>query len=353
MNKLNRLLLPLVLGAITLSAQVATSPVGYITLTINGSTDGTTPAFTALSAGLQNAATVTGSATSDATSAVLTDTNASNAINAYSTLDALGNGAYFLQITSGVNEGLILDILSNDATSFTTGSDLNGIITTGDTYAVKAHLTLADIMGASNEAGLKTSGSSSDSDIIFLMSSIGDGLFSAYYYQTDSFGFFGGTGWRSITDANTPVGNLVIGPDDGIIVSRKGIGDLTTVVSGSVSTVDLNRELPTGFSMISYPFPIDVTLAESGLYSATNGYVSTGSSIDSDNVFVIQPNGQFNSFYRQTDAFGFFGGDGWRTITDPNTPQDDFKILAGSSVIVLHRGTGLAWSDPFPINLNN
>ncbi len=351
MNKLNRLLLPLVLGAITLSAQVATSPVGYITLTINGSTDGTTPAFTALSAGLQNAATVTGSATSDATSAVLTDTNASNAINAYSTLDALGNGAYFLQITSGVNEGLILDILSNDATSFTTGSDLNGIITTGDTYAVKAHLTLADIFGASNESGLKSGGNASSSDLIYLMSTDGLASYSAYYYQTDSLGFLGGNGWRVSGNSSSDMSSVVVAPDDGVIVRRTGVGNLSRVVSGNVSTVDLSKDLPAGYSLISYPFPVDVTLANSGIYSASNGYVSGGNSSSSDIVYVLSSTGNFSTYYYQTDSLGFLGGNGWRAAGDSSTDQSGTTIPAGSSIIILHRGTGLTWTDDLPYTM--
>ncbi len=327
---------------------VSTEPVGYITLTINGSPDGTTPAFTALSAGLQNAAVVTGSITSNATSAVLTDSTANNETNAYAATDAAGNSSYFIQITSGANEGLIFDILSNDAKTYTTGTDLNGIVSAGDTYAVKAHLTLADVFGAANETGLKSAGSPSDSDTIYLMSSTGNGLFATYYYLTDEFGFFNGDGWRSVTDFNTDYSNLVVGPDDGLIVRRIASGDLTTVVSGNVSTVDLKRDLPNGFSLVAYPFPVDVTLADSGIYSATNGYVSAGSSADSDIVYVIKPNGTFSSYYYLTDEFGFFSGDGWRTVADPNTPVDDTLIPTGSSIIIKHIGSGLAWADAIP-----
>ena len=329
---------------------VSTDPVGYVTLTINGSPDGTTPAFTALSVGMQNAAVVTGSIASDATSAVLTDSNASNTTNAYAATDAAGNGSYFLQITSGANEGLICDILSNDATTYTTGTDLTGIVSAGDTYVIKAHVTLADIFGASNETGLKSAGSPVDSDTIYLMSSTGNGIFATYYYLNDEFGLFGGNGWRSITDTATDYSNLVVGPDDGLIVRRIASGDLTTVVSGNVSTTDLSRDLPNGFSLIAYPFPVDVTLSNSGIYSATNGYVSTGSSADSDVVYVINPNGTFTSYYYLTDEFGLFGGNGWRRVSDFNTPMDNTVLTVGSSIIIKHIGTGLAWTDAVPFS---
>ena len=330
---------------------VSTDPVGYVTLTINGSPDGTTPAFTALSVGMQNAAVVTGSIASDATSAVLTDSNASNTTNAYAATDAAGNGSYFLQITSGANEGLICDILSNDATTYTTGTDLTGIVSAGDTYVIKAHVTLADIFGAANSVGFRSGGDSLSSDLVFIMSTDGVGSYSTYYYQTDDFGFLGGNGWRVVGDSNTDMSNVVVGPDDGIMISRSATGNLNTVVSGNVNTVDHKRTLPNGLSLVSYPFPVAVTLDDSGIFDANNGYVTDGDSLSSDIVYVISSSGTFSSYYYQTDNFGFLGGTGWRAVGDANTDVGSTEITAGSSVVVLHRGSGLTWSDAVPFTL--
>jgi uncharacterized protein (TIGR02597 family) len=352
MKNMTRLLIPLLIGASVLSAQtVSTDPVGYVTTTINGSPDGSTPAYTALSVGLQNAALVSGSATSDSTSAVITDSNASNAVDAYAATDPAGASSFFLQITSGTNEGLILDILSNGADSFTTNTDLSGIVSAGDSYVVKAHVTLADIFGASNETGLKSGGNSSSSDSIFLMSNDGAGSYSTYYYQTDALGFLGGNGWRVAGNSSTDMGGIAIAPDDGVIISRTAAGDLSTVVSGTVNNVNHSRDLPNGYSLVAYPFPVDVTLADSNIYTAENGYVSGGNGSSSDTVYVLDSTGSFTAYYYQTDSLGFLGGNGWRVVGDSSTSKADAVISADSSVIIFHRGTGLQWADAVPYSL--
>ena len=329
---------------------VSTVPVGYVTVTINGSPDGSVPAFTALSAGLQNEALYRGSITSDANSAVLTDSNANNTANAYAATDAAGNPSYFVQIISGANEGLILDIVANNANTYTTGSDLTGLVSSGDRYAIKAYLTLSDIFGANNEAGLTSGGDFLSSDLIYLMSTDGAASFATYYYQTDTLGILGGNGWRVVGGSDTDMSNVVVAPDDGLMVRRISAGDLSVVVSGSVNVAKHSRDLPAGFSLVAYPFPVDVTLGDSGIYTSSNGYVSGGSFLDSDIIYIIGSDGIFKSYYYQTDSLGILGGNGWRLVGGTDTDVADTVISRNSSVIVLHRGNGLAWRDAVPFS---
>ncbi|NCG08220.1 MAG: TIGR02597 family protein [Verrucomicrobia bacterium] len=350
---LKRIISLLLLAATTgVHAQnVSTAPVGYQSLTINGSPDGSTASYTALSVGFQNASEYSGSVTTTPNSAVLTDSSASLVASAYSGQDATGISAYYLEITSGTSAGLILDIVANTSNTITTGSDLTGLVTSGDTFAIKAHTTLAGIFGTSNATGLQSGGSASSSDLVYIMSTDGNGTYSTYYYQTDTFNILGGTGWRSFSDSNTDMSNVAIAPDDGIIVKRTATGDLTLVVSGNVKEVTHKRDLPAGFSLVAYPFPVDVTLADSNIYTGSNGYVSAGSGSSSDLVYILSSDGSFATYYRQTDTFNILGGDGWRSFDDSSTSRDSQVIPAGSSIIILHRGSGLSWSDALPYTL--
>lgn len=327
---------------------VETDPVGFVTLTINGSPDGTAIAYTGLSAPMQLAASAAGALTSTPTSAVVENTGAAYGVNDFAGTDAAGNYQYYLQFTSGTSNGESVDIVSNTATTITTASDLTGLASSGDTYTIKKYLSISDVFGAANETGFKSGGDSGASDIIYLMSTDGAGSYATYYYQTDVLGFLGGDGWRAAGDQNTPYDDVVVGPDDGILISRDATGDLTRTLAGSVNVADLNRGLPAGYSLVSYPYPVDVTLDESGIYTASNGYVSGGDSGASDLVYIINSNGTFASYYRQTDVLGFLGGDGWRAAGDQNTVYDDEVIPAGSSVIIFHTGTGLQWADAKP-----
>jgi len=326
---------------------VATDPVGYVTLTVNGSPDGSQTAFTPLSLSVQQPVLTSGALSEDSTSAVVTNSSASYTIDEFAGVDASGNATHYLQFTAS---GLIVDIISNTATTITTGSDLTGLASSADGYVVKKHSTIADIFGAANEAGLLAGGDSGSSDLVNIMASDGGGTFATYYHQDDPFdGFFGGDGWRVVGDNATDQSNVVIGPDDGLIVARSAVGDLDIVVSGSVNVIDHQRGLPGGFSMVAYPYPVDVTLDESNLYTPTNGYVSGGDSASSDLVFVLQSTGTYTTYYRQDDPFdGFFGGDGWRVVGDNATDQGAVVIPASSSIIVQHTGSGLAWADVKP-----
>jgi hypothetical protein len=201
--------------AATQTQAAETDPVGYVTLTIAGSTDGVTPAFTPISVPLQQAVEASGSITTNPAGATLENSSASYTANEFATTDSVGNGQFYLQFTSGDSTGLILDIVSNTATSITTNADLSGLVASGDSYIIKELMTLADVFGADNSAGLRSGGDAASSDLIYIMSSDGAGVYATYYYQTDSLGFLGGDGWRAFGDPNSDVSDVVIGPDDG------------------------------------------------------------------------------------------------------------------------------------------
>lgn len=347
MKIIKKFTLPLVLSGFLCSplSAVQTDTVGYVTLTVNGSPDGTATAFTPLSLSLEKAVVARGSLTATPDSAVLTDASASYTTGEFAGTDAEGNATHYIQFTS---DGLIAGITANTSTSITTEADLTGQVVSGDGYVIKEHSTLADFFGADNSAGLKSGGNSGSSDLVYIMSSNGAGIYAIYYYQTDAFGFAGGTGWRKVGDNSTDQSDVIVGPDDGVIVARTALGDIDIVVSGSVNVVDHRRGLPNGFSLVAYPYPVDVTLGDSGIYSSSNGYVSGGNSGSSDLVYVLSSAGSFDIYYYQTDAFGFAGGTGWRIVGDNSTDQSATVIPANSSIIINHIGTGLQWTAAVP-----
>jgi hypothetical protein len=320
---------------------VSSTPVGYVTLTINGN------GYTALSNPLENAVVYSGSASSVTgaiitTSFVMTDSELAGT-------DPAGNPTHYVQ----TSDGIILDILANTGSEITVSSDVSSLLSSSDSITVKVHSTIGDLLSTDNSIGLTSGGDINSSDILYVMSGDGAGSYSAYYYQTDPFGgFLGGDGWRIGGDSSTDMSGITIAADDGIIIKRISSGDLNFVVTGTVNTIAHRRDLPNGFSMVSYPFPVDTTLEDSGIYSPTNGYVSGGDINSSDAVYVISPAGSFTLYYRQTDPFGgFLGGDGWRIAGDSSTDVGSTIIEAGSSIIVNHRGSGLAWTDALPYTL--
>jgi uncharacterized protein (TIGR02597 family) len=325
----------------THAQSVSSTPVGYVTLTINGN------GYTALSNPLENAIVYSGSASNVSGSDITTSFTMTS--GEVATTDVDGNSSYYVQLS----DGTILDITGNSETAITVAVDASSLISSSDAITVKKYTTLSDLFGATNAAGLTSGADASSSDLVFIMSADGNGVYGSYYYQDDPFdGFFGGDGWRSLGDNATDASNLIIAPDDGLIVQRNAPSDLSIVVTGTVNTIQHNRTLPAGFSLVAYPFPVDTTLDDSGIYSATNGYTSGGDASTSDIVYVLSPNGSYTSYYRQDDPFdGFFGGDGWRALGDNATDAGTTSIPAGSAIIIKHIGSGLTWADSLPYTL--
>jgi hypothetical protein len=319
---------------------VSSTPVGYVTLTINGG------GYTALSNPLEQAVVHTG--TASAINGEVITTSFSTTADSLSATDAQGNSSHYVQTASG----LILDITSNTDSTITVASGASNI-TNGDAISVKKYSTIGDLLGTDNSIGLTSGANVTASDVVYIMSADGAGNYGTYYYQTDPFGgFFGGNGWRTPASNSLDVSNVIIAPDDGVIVSRSSPGDLSVVVTGTVNANDHSRSLPAGFSLVAYPFPVDTTLDNSGIYSASNGYVSGANIAASDVVYVIDAAGSFSLYYRQTDPFGgFFGGDGWRTPASNSVDVGANTIPAGSSIIIKHTGSGLNWASTTPYTL--
>jgi hypothetical protein len=326
---------------------VSSTPVGYVSLTINGG------GFTSLSNPLENPVVYSGTASSVSgstitTSFALTDSELAN-------LDPNGDSSHYVQTT----DGIILNIIANTATTITVDSDVSLLVSTDDAITIKKHSTIGDLFSTDNSIGLTSGTSVTASDIVYIMGGDGSGSYDIYYYQTDpspSFiNAFGGSGWRGISSTSVDMASVVIGPDDGVIVKRDAATDISFIVTGTVNINDHRRDLPAGFSLVSYPFPVTTTLDDSGIFSSTNGYVSSTNISASDVVYVLSPDGNFSLYYYQTDPspsfINAFGGSGWRTASDNITDVGSSPIPAGSSLIIYHRGGGLAWTEALPYTL--
>jgi uncharacterized protein (TIGR02597 family) len=324
----------------THAQSVSSTPVGYVTLTINGN------GYTALSNPLENAVVYSGTASSVSGSVITT--SFSLTADEVSGSDLQGNSSHYVQ----TSDGTILDITANTTTGITvSASDLSGLVSDNDSIVIKKYSTIADLFGTDNSIGLTSGSNAATSDLVYIMSSDGAGIYTTLYYQTDLFGFLGGNGWRVVGDASSDASNIILAPDDGVLVYRAAAGNISLVVTGTVNTSPANRSLPQGYSLISYPFPTETTLSDSGIYVDGNGYVSGSSAANSDLVYVISPDGVFTTYYYQTDLFGFLGGNGWRVVGDASSDAGTTAIPVGSSLIIYHSGSGLDWSDAVPYTL--
>ena len=132
---------------------VSSTPVGYVTITINGN------GYTAVTNPLQNAVVYSGTASSVAGDTITT--SFSLTADEVAATDAEGNSAYYVQTASGA----IYDVTANTDSTITVSSDVSSLISADDAISVKKYTTLGDIFSTDNAFGLTSGG-----DLLLLIS---------------------------------------------------------------------------------------------------------------------------------------------------------------------------------------
>jgi len=331
--KLKNLLIPLTitLGFSLLTpaiAQVTTDPVGYVTVTINGTLGNSSEAFTFMGVPLHKPVSSSG-----AISGV--------GVNTISVSDAMWDTDEFamnyIQILSGNAEGFIATIVSNTSDVLTISEDMSGMLTGSESFAIRPYNTIADIFGANNESGLDGGSSAGNADNILIQTEAG---FDTYYYK-DS-GLIGGTGWRSSSSSVTDKAAAIIAPGDGIIIKRSQEADIDLIISGSVFPTNFVNPIEAGFNWKTTSIPITVTIAD--FFGPLNeaGLDGGSSAGNADNILILNAQAGFDTYYYKDS--GLIGGTGWRSSASSIT-DESAKVLAEPGVMFyINRSGGNAFN---------
>lgn len=299
-------------GLFAVESTAYTKPSGFVTHTLKAGK------FNLIGLTLHEAVTVAGTFT-DINGSVLTDANA--AYNA-----ALEGGkTYVLEVTSGTLDGTIQEVTVWTDNTITTPDDLSGGLQDGDSYQLRAAMTVADVFGDANEGGLLGGASASVSDNIYIPTASG---FEIYYYSTG--GFFG-TGWRKDGGGATDYAGHPMVMTDAFYLYRRGTEDLNLVHTGTVKVVDTSSAITSKYSYLSGVYPVGSTLDSSDLKDSLVGGASASVS---DQVLIQNDAGGFDFYYYSTG--GFFGT-GWRKDGAGNTPQE--SVALPSAFIIQRVGT--------------
>jgi hypothetical protein len=320
----------------TASAQTAyTVPEGYVTLTAAAGT-GSARTLSVLSLPLLDVASATGQMTGRLTG--VTATTFSNSSAGW-TAGQLSTAAtpYLLRITSGTAIGrtfLLSTSTANTATTVTLDAtdaaltDLTtlGIVTggSGDTYQLIPCDTLSSVFGTPGTTGILGATSAAAADNIQLFVS---GAWRQYYYNTTS------NDWRRI-GPNTASNNLALRPDSAVIYARLSATQLSLTLLGRVpATTRKSVVANSGVSFMAGGWPVDLTLATSGINSIP-GWVSSTDVSAADTVQMLV-SGAWRQYYHN--------GTNWRRI-GPNTISDSVAITTGSGVIINKKGSATGTS---------
>jgi uncharacterized protein (TIGR02597 family) len=320
------------------AVDVFTDPVGFITLTIQGSNGIATARANSLQAlGMTQLPTNRGTIASVSTNGI-TDSSATWANGDYA------NGLFFIEITSGGNAGLIDDITGASADNKTvyTAFDNSAAISAGQGYKIYPHWTLNSVFGPNDEAGLKK-GNSGTADQVKILNPLTQ-LFTTYFFNS---GGAIGTGWRAGTSVDQ--GNTKLYVDQGVLLSRnEGTNLLVKLVGGvklgqTVIPITTNNNLAANLYATSA-----MTLTNSNLLNNDpSKSLKGGNSGNADLVKILNPaTGLFTTYFWNT---GGAIGTGWRAGT--SVDQGNTPIALGTSLLIIRKpanGGPINWFVPAP-----
>ena len=295
------------------NAQSVTDPVGFHTLTVFGSNDGSSR-FSLISPGLVNAIEFAGAATANTFDAGTGQGTISVADTPFTSGEfdevadsTRANGvaepgfiAFYVEITTDGDpeEGAWANILSNTDGTLVIDRDLSAAGGT-PTIAIRKHVTVADMFGATNEAGLDPGPSANEADQISLFA---NGVSRVFFYD-DTADFEGYIDATFAARDNTP-----IEPQQAVYVNRRLAGDVVFTREGFVKVGPTKLQINGGFNAVAVPRAVGFnddsepvfTLGESNLFDgddAANSVVPGAGANVADTVSVPQANGDFGVFF--------------------------------------------------------
>jgi len=319
------------------AVDVFTDPVGFITLTAQGTAGpGSSPAYSFLGLGMTSIVANRG-----AISAI-----AGNDITVNNTLTpaqfAVGpNGPlFYIEFLDGANPGLTDDVVSNSATDvFTSGNDASAIAGAA-TYKIYPHWTLNSVFGSTDTADLDPA-----TDLILIQNPLTQ-AFSTYFYSKGSKSL--GTGWRQNGQGSTDVGQTPLYNDQGVLISRANSSNVTFQLVGGVKLGPTIIPLSgtNNFSGNVYASSA-LVLSNSGLF--TDG-VNTDSLVPAVDLVLIHNDaaGSFNTYFFSKGSKSL--GTGWRQNGQGATDEGGTQIPLGAQLLIqLAPGNGgFNWKSPAP-----
>ena len=331
----------------------ATDPVGFHTLTAYGN-GGSGERFSLLAPGLVNPIEYASAATAITVDTITVDGTPFAGLDFGSLPNSDGGASYYVEITGDSNDpdpddadyfetGAWANIVSNTDGSLTLDRDLSDAGQTSK-IAIRKHVTLEDLFGAANEAGLDDGGSLAAADEITLFSSLAPA--KVYFYFNNG----AQEGWA--TAAGQPAANAPIEPQQGVYVKRKVAGDAVFTRAGHVKVGATKLSVNAGFNALANPRAVGeddadmpvFTLDSSNLHSddAANS-VDGGTTLSAaDEVTVFLPGGGFGVFFYFDNGAGL---EGW--ADGGGNPSGDFVLENGTGFILNRKNSGpFVWTVP-------
>ena len=331
------------LAAGSVFGQAVTDPVGFITLNVHGGGSVSTPKLSLLSPTLMRPILYQGVITNISTTTI----TVSGTPWAVGTFNG-ANGSHYVEIVSTAvpaRSGTMSEIVSTPTSNtIVTAGDLSvNQAAVGDTICIRKDVTIADVFGANNSAGLLGSAedaTTADEILIYNASTS-----ASYFYFTGIEGF--PAGWYSSGDFS-PANNVPIAPNEAVVIKRKAAGALAITSAGTVKTGNTVMAVVNGLNVLGTSSAAGITLANSGLMTGTdNTGVKAGEDGAVADEVILYTTGNPVSYFYFTGAPPEFPA-GWYK-TDDFSNANNVSIAAGTAFVVKRKGgPSFNWALPSP-----
>ena len=342
------LLLPAATQPSFAQTTATTDPVGFISLTAAGGGTVASPKLTLLSPTLMQPISWQGAITQVSANTTGPTTITVSGVQWTNNQFNGAAGAYYIEIVSTAtpaNSGVMGQITTTTAgatnSSLVTAENLFAFATLGDMIRIRKDLTVADVFGVTNSAGLLASDDASTADEILIYNGASS---ASYFYYTGSPGF--PAGWYNSTTFDA-AGAVVIAPHQGVVIKKKTAGGITFTSNGAVKTGNTIFPVVNGLNVLGTVSAKGLTLATSGLYTGNAGTgVKPSDDASTADELVLYPSGSPVSYFYYTGSPGFPLG--WYNSTTFD-PADTVSIAPGTA-FVLNRKGGISfnWALPSP-----
>lgn len=326
--------LSLCFALVSQAQSVSSTPVGYVTYTVNANSD------LKLGIPMEQASSFTGSVSSVS----------AGVVDAGSAVGDLTTDAHFLKVTSGTLAGNWYEVTAASGNTITVADDLAAAgLAADDTFQVTPFWTLNTLFPSGGNVPQTSNifGAAEALVLTFDPNASGTNLSAAFAYAYDSSGTMTGgvPGWVNV---NTFAGSdsQVINPDLHLLIRNNTANSFDVVIAGTVPSASTSLNIVSTSNsgqdnLVYNPFPADITLGTSNLYES--GAVAAAPNIfdvstaDIVLVYDLDTNGQnpSTSAAYVYDSVGTMTGGvaGWINV-NTFAAADNAVIKAGQSIII-------------------
>ncbi|MFD0893187.1 TIGR02597 family protein [Luteolibacter ambystomatis] len=334
------------------ATELSNNPVGYLTVTLPGGSQ-QSPRLSLISPTLVRPLSWQGTIT--AVSANTSGpTTFSVAGNPWTDGQFNGvNGSYYAEVVPRTGSGVVSDItgttegVAPDGSSLTTFDNLAAFASVGDELRVRKHVTLGGFFGETNAAGLLASDDPSTADEVLVYDG---GTFTSYFYYTGDEVFAAGWYDTNFTLAPGEAAKVVIAPNQGLVVKRRGTAPLSFRYTGAAKTGDTLLPVVNGSNVLGTVSSASLTLGTSGLHTgdASTGVNGGEDPSVADEIVLYTASGPVSYFY-YTGAPDFPAGWYDSAFTLAPGEADNIRIEPGSSFVLKRKsGAPFNWTQPAP-----